>query len=114
MTPIRLRQITSVSASGVPGFDGENRKVIAVQKFVSADVGRLAACQDVLSEEDAVLALGVVQQEDQGEGDLPVILRSGESMLILAPDGSMRLEGRTLGVRTKGQIKFNGATIELN
>lgn len=87
-----------------------------MQKFASSDVGRLAACQPVASEVDAILVLGVVgendeQQETPGE---PLVLRRGESVLILAPDGSIRLEGRSLGVRTKGAIKFNGATVELN
>ena len=75
----------------------------------------MAACQAVSSEEDAVLALGIIEEKSEvSDSPQPLLLRSGESMLLLAPDGSIRLEGRSFGVRTKGQIKFNGATIELN
>jgi hypothetical protein len=114
LTPIVLKLILSVSDGGVPMLDGENRKVIAVQRFSAADIGKMAACQPVASEEDAVLALGIVDDTEDGSAPQPLVLRSGESMLLLAPDGSIRLEGRSFGVRTKGQIKFNGATIELN
>lgn len=114
MTPITLKQILSVSDSGIPTLDSENRKVIAVQKFSTKDIGRMAACQVVSSEEDAVLALGIIESSELSDSPQPLLLRSGESMLLLAPDGSIRLEGRSFGVRTKGQIKFNGATIELN
>ncbi len=115
MTPLVLRQITEVTPEGVPVLDGENRKVIAVQRFTAAHVGHQAVCQPVSSEEDAVLALGVIDTADAGQGgDAPVVLRAGEASLTLAPDGSVRIEGGSFGLKVRNAIQFEGATIDLN
>lgn len=115
MIPLLLRQVTAVSDTGLPTLAGENRRVIAVQAFRAEDVGRLAACQEVASEEDAVLALGIISDEPNDDAaPQPLILKSGDSSLILAPDGSIRIEGRSFGLRTKGAIKLKGATVDLN
>ncbi len=115
MTPLVLRRITAVTPAGVPVLDGENRRVIAVQRFTNAHVGSQVVCQPVSSEEDAVLALGVIDTTDAGwAGDAPVVLRSGEASLTLAPDGSVRIEGGSFGLRVRNAVRVEGATIDLN
>ncbi len=115
MTPLVLRQITEVTPAGVPVLEGENRRVIAVQRFTASHVGGQAVCQAVASEDDAVLALGVIDRADAGQGgDAPVVLRSGEASLTLAPDGSVRIEGGSFGLRVRNAVRVEGATIDLN
>ena len=115
MTPLVLRAIVAVTPHGVPMLAGENRRVIAVQRFTTAHVGGQAVCQPVSSEEDAVLALGVVEPAEPAPvGPRPLVLRTGEASLTLAPDGSIRLEGCSFGVRLRDGVQINGATIELN
>jgi len=119
LNPVKLRKIYDVSDQGIPSFDGENRRVVAVQKFRLSDVGKVAACQDLVTEDDAVLALGVLEETDQSiEGkpvnEQPLVLRSGESSLTMTPDGTIRIEGSRFDLRTTGNVKIMGAIVELN
>ena len=115
MIPLTLRHISSVDATGTPVLAHDNRRVIAVQRFTQNHVGQQAVCQPVTSEDDAIVALGVLQSEtDTFDTPKPVVLQCGEARLTLTPDGSIRLEGSDFGVRVRDGVSINGASIDLN
>lgn len=117
MTPLILRTITDVAPGGIPVLEGENRQVVAVQRFDRSHIGRQAVCQPATSDDATIVALGILQSADEAAPDglpHPLVLQCGASSLTLAPDGSIRLEGRDFGLRVQNGVRINGATIDLN
>ena len=114
MTPLVLRRVVRVDEAGRPVLDGENRRIIAVQRFSQSDVGQQAVCQQAATEEDTLIALGVLQAEDDVSSPKPLVLQCGEAALTLAPDGSIRLEGGDFELRVRDTVRIRGAVIDLN
>ena len=114
MTPLLLRKVTGVDAGGVPVLDGDNRRIVAVQRFAQSHVGQQAVCQPAASEEDTLVVLGVLDDTPVDDAPQPLILQCGEASLTLAPDGSIRLEGGDFGLRVRDTVRITGAVIDLN
>ena len=112
MKPFVLHQIVSVSASGSPALAGVNLRIVAVQKFGPETVGQQAVCQVCDDPEDGIVVLGVLQTETPHPSMLE--LRCGAASLVLASDGSVRLNGNDVVLQSSARLKVDAALVELN